>query len=80
MTMGWMETIQVLGLDLMVATVFAVASVDVAACALKAAWGRIARAAPSRRSTRPSSKLLGNTARNATTAVGRQAASAMGSS
>ena len=37
MAMGWMETIRVLGLDLMVATVFAVASLEVAAYALKAA-------------------------------------------
>lgn len=46
MTMGWMEAIRFLGLDLMVATVFAVASLDAAACASKAAWGRIARDAP----------------------------------
>ena len=43
MTMGWMETIQVLGLDLMVATVLAVAGLDAVACAIKAAWGRIPR-------------------------------------
>ena len=43
MTMGWMETIRLLGLDLIVTTVFAVASLDVAACALKAAWSRIPR-------------------------------------
>ena len=48
MAMGWMETIRLLGLDLIVATVFAVASLDVAACALKAAWSRIPRDAPSR--------------------------------
>lgn len=43
MTMGWMETIRFLGVDLMVATVFAVAGLDAAACALKAAWGRVPR-------------------------------------
>jgi len=43
MTMGWMEAIRFLGLDLMVATVFAVASLDAAACTFRAAWGRIAR-------------------------------------
>ena len=59
MTMGWMETIRFLGLDLMVATVFAVASLDVAARAFKSAWGRIPR--------------------DATTDVGKQEASAMGS-
>ena len=48
MTMGWMETIRYLGLDLQVATVFAVASLDVAARALKSAWGRIPREAASR--------------------------------
>ncbi len=49
MTMGWMEAIRFLGLDLMVATVFAVASLDAAACTFRAAWGRIARDAPRRR-------------------------------
>ena len=43
MTMGWMEAIRFLGVDLMVVTVFAVASLDAAARAFKAAWGRIAR-------------------------------------
>ena len=79
MTMGWMETIRFLGLDLIVATVFAVASLDVAAYALKAAWSRIPRVAPSRRSVRSSGKLVGNTARDATSDVGKQAALAMGS-
>jgi hypothetical protein len=73
MTMGWMETIQVLGLDLMVATVLAVAGLNVVACALKAAWCRMPRVAPSRRSVRPA----GNPARGATSEVGKQAASAM---
>ncbi|MEY2920857.1 MAG: hypothetical protein RL261_2162 [Pseudomonadota bacterium] len=45
MTMGWMETIRFLGLDLMIATVFAVASLDAAACVLKSAWRRIPRVA-----------------------------------
>ena len=45
MTMGWMETIRFLGLDLMVVTVFAVASLYAAACVLKAAWRRIPRVA-----------------------------------
>ena len=43
MTTGWMEAIRFLGLDLMVATVFAVASLNAAAGILKAAWGRIPR-------------------------------------
>ena len=37
MTMGWMETIRYIGLDLQVATVFAVASLDWAARAVKSA-------------------------------------------
>ena len=41
MTMGWMETIRFVGLDLQVATVFAVATLDVAARALRSAWRRI---------------------------------------
>jgi len=48
MTMGWMETIHFIGLDLQVATVLAVASLDLAAHALKSAWGRIPSRAPSR--------------------------------
>ncbi len=79
MAMGWMETIQVLGLDLMVATVFAVASLDAAACAFKAAWGRIPRDAPSQESVRPSGKLVVNKARVATADVGQQSGPAMGS-
>jgi hypothetical protein len=79
MAMGWMETIRVLGLDLMVATVFAVASLEVAAYALKAAWGCIPRDALSRGAVRPSVKLAGNTTRDATIEVGRQATRAMGS-
>jgi len=43
MAMGWMETVRLLGLDLIVTTVFAVASLDVAAYALKAAWCLIPR-------------------------------------
>jgi len=43
MTMGWMEAIRFLGLDLMVVTVFAVASLDAGASIVKAAWGRIPR-------------------------------------
>src|SRR5512140_2463122 len=35
MTMGWMETIRFIGLDLEIATVFAMASLDWAARALK---------------------------------------------
>jgi hypothetical protein len=47
MTMGWIETIRYLGLDLQVATVLAVASIDVAARTFKSAWGRTPRdAAP----------------------------------
>ena len=41
MTMGWMETIRFLGLDLEVATVFAVGTIDVAAGALRSAWRRV---------------------------------------
>ena len=41
MTMGWMETIRFVGLDLQVATVVAVATLDVAARALRSAWRRI---------------------------------------
>ena len=40
MTMGWMETIRFIGLDLQVATAFAVATLDVAARALRSAWRR----------------------------------------
>jgi hypothetical protein len=58
MTMGWMETIRFLGLDLMVATVFAVASLDAAAFVLKSAWGRIPGAAASRGSVRPAGNGL----------------------
>lgn len=46
MTMGWMETIRFMGLDLQVATVFAVATLDVAARALISAWRRIRLGAP----------------------------------
>ena len=53
MTMGWMETIQILGLDLMVGTVLAVAVLDAAACVLKSAWGCISRDALSRKSVHP---------------------------
>ena len=69
MTMGWMETIRFLGLDLMVATVFAVAGLDVAACALRAAWGRIPRVAPSRGSDQSESgfSALRNGSRQAMT-------------
>jgi hypothetical protein len=77
MAMGWMETIRVLGLDLMVATVFAVAGLDVAAYALKSAWRRIPREALSRRTVRPSGNLAGSTARDAAIEVGRQATPAM---
>jgi len=41
MTMGWMETIRFIGLDLQVATVFAVATLDVTARGLRTAWRRI---------------------------------------
>jgi hypothetical protein len=37
MTMGWIETIRYIGLDLQVATVFAVASLDWAVRAVKSA-------------------------------------------
>lgn len=47
MTVGWMETIRFIGLDLEVATVFAVATLDVTARALRSAWRRIPRGAPS---------------------------------
>lgn len=73
MTMGWMETIRILGLDLMVVTVFAVAGLDVVADALESAWSRITRNAATRRSVRPA----GNSARVATSEVGRQAAPSM---
>jgi hypothetical protein len=43
MTMGWMETIRFVGLDLQVATVFAVASLGAASRAVESAWGRIPR-------------------------------------
>ena len=48
MTMGWMETIRFLGLDLMVVTVFAVASIDVTLRALRSARSRAPRYAASR--------------------------------
>jgi hypothetical protein len=48
MTMGWMETIRFIGLDLQVATVFGVASLDVAARTIKSAWRRTPRDAASR--------------------------------
>ena len=48
MTMGWIETIRYIGLDLQVATVLAVASIDVTTRALRSAWGRTPRDAASR--------------------------------
>jgi len=53
MTMGWMETIRFIGLDLQVATVFAVASLGAASRAVQYAWGRIPRNALWRGSARP---------------------------
>jgi hypothetical protein len=47
MTMGWMETIRFLGLDLMVATVFAVAGLDATARAFESAWARFSARLPS---------------------------------
>ncbi len=58
MTMGWMETIRFVGLDLQVATVFAVASLDVAARAFKSAWGRISADAPRRGSVHVRARSL----------------------
>jgi len=52
MTMGWMETIRFIGLDLQVATVFAMASLVVAARALKSVWSHIPRRTRSLRSER----------------------------
>jgi hypothetical protein len=53
MTMGWMETIRFIGLDLQVATLFAVASLGAASRAIQYAWGRIPRNALWRGSARP---------------------------
>jgi hypothetical protein len=62
MTMGWMETIRFIGLDLQVATVFAVASIGAASRAVQYAWGRIGRAVapqvPTQRARRPSAPAL----------------------
>jgi hypothetical protein len=58
MTMDWMETIRFVGLDLQVATVFAVAGVDVAARALATAWGRMRSRAPSPGALRVSTRRL----------------------
>ena len=58
MTMGWMETIRFIGLDLQVAILFAVGSVDVAARALKSAWDRIPRGAPALGSVRVRARRL----------------------
>jgi len=58
MTMGWIETIRFIGLDLQVAAVLAVASLDVAVSALKSAWGRIPRRAPSLGSVRAPARRL----------------------
>lgn len=52
MTMGWMETIHFIGLDLQVATLTAVASLDVAARAIRFTWCRITSYAPPRGSLR----------------------------
>lgn len=66
MSMGWMETIRYLGLDLQVATVLAVAVVDYAARAARSAWGHRAHAAvprvPARRAWLPSAPLLTSSA------------------
>jgi hypothetical protein len=40
MTMGWMETIRYIGLDLQVATVLAVGSLVLAARAFNSAWNQ----------------------------------------
>ena len=58
MTMGWMETIHFIGLDLEVATVLAVGSLDAAARALKFAWGRIPSGARSLGSIRVRARRL----------------------
>ena len=58
MTMGWMETIRFLGLDLEIATVFAVGSIDVTVGALSAAWRRLPRGALSLGSVRVGGKRL----------------------
>lgn len=58
MTMGWMETIRFMGLDLQVATVFAVATLDVAARALRSAWRRIRLGAPAVGSVRAKARQL----------------------
>jgi hypothetical protein len=58
MTMGWMETIRFIGLDLQVATVFAVATLDVAARALRSAWRRIPPGAPAVGSVRAKARKL----------------------
>lgn len=57
MTMGWMETIRFSGLDLQVATVFALASLDVAARALKSARDRIPSGALSLGSARVRARM-----------------------
>ena len=52
MTMGWMETIRFVGLDLQVVTVLAAGSLDVALRALRSAWGRLRSGALSLSSAR----------------------------
>jgi hypothetical protein len=58
MTMDWMETIRFVGLDLQVATVLAVAGVDVAARALATAWVHMRSRAPSPGTLRVSARRL----------------------
>ena len=58
MTMDWMETIRFTGLDLQVATVFAVAGLDAAARALRSAWRRIRPGAPSLGAVRVGARKL----------------------
>jgi len=58
MTMGWMETVRFIGLDLQLATVFAVVTLDAAARALRSARGRIPLGARSLGSVRVRARRL----------------------
>lgn len=59
MTMGWMETIRFIGLDLQVATVFAVAGLDWAARAPWSEAGRVIKSWVTRRTSDRTRSSLG---------------------
>jgi hypothetical protein len=63
MTMGWMETIRFIGLDLQVATVLAVGGLDVAARALRSVGSRLPSGTPLLDSVRVRARRLYPTSR-----------------